>query len=350
MKQIIKKAARLALPVITAAAVLCSSIAFAIEPIYAAEGYEKVSTLTTFKDILRENMEPVYAEDLKDGTYDIEVISSSSFFKILGAKLTVDGDSMQAKLLLNSGSYSCVYPGKGSEAAEAALSEYKTVEYEDSYYTVTIPVEALSTEIPCAAFSIKKQRWYDRNLIFDASTLPKEALNIELPEYGEVIKKQSAPSAQPAGSSDAAAIDLPDGEYSIEVTLTGGSGRASVSSPTWLVVKDGRAYAKLLWSSTYYDYMILDEVYYYNETTDGSNSTFTIPITAFDQGIEVIADTTAMGDPVEILYTLTFYEETVGDKGMVPQEAAKRVLLTAAAIIVLGGILNFIVKKKAGIY
>ena len=114
-------------------------------------------------------------------------------------------------------------------------------------------------------------------------------------------------------------IDMPDGDYSIEVSLAGGSGRASVTTPTWMNVQEGRAYARLLWSSPYYDYMILDGRKYLNETADGGSSSFTIPITAMDAPMEIIADTTAMGDPVEIDYTLTFYEDTIGSKSRVPQ-------------------------------
>jgi hypothetical protein len=128
--------------------------------------------------------------------------------------------------------------------------------------------------------------------------------------------------------------------------MTGGSGRASISSPTLLIIRDGKAYARLLWSSAHYDYMILEDTVYYNLSDDGGNSSFEIPITAMDEGIPVIADTTAMGDPVEIEYTLTFYAESIGDKGMIPQEAAKKVLLVAAVIIVLGGVLNWLLKKK----
>ena len=141
-------------------------------------------------------------------------------------------------------------------------------------------------------------------------------------------------------------IDLPDGEYSIEVNMTGGSGRASVSSPTWLIVKDGYAYARLLWSSSYYDYMIVDEVRYDNQTDDGSNSTFVIPILAMDEEIPVVADTTAMGDPVEIDYNLTFYSNTVDDKDAIPQEAAVKVLILALIIIAVGGVLNYVLKKR----
>ena len=53
-----------------------------------------------------------------------------------------------------------------------------------------------------------------------------------------------------------------------------------------------------------------------------------------------------MGNPVEVHYQFLFYEDSVGSKGELPQEAAKRVLCVAFAIIVIGGILNYIVKKK----
>ncbi len=130
------------------------------------------------------------------------------------------------------------------------------------------------------------------------------------------------------------------------MSLAGGSGRASVTTPTWMNVQEGRAYARLLWSSPYYDYMILDGKKYLNETTDGGSSSFTIPITAMDAPVEIIADTTAMGDPVEINYTLTFYEDTVGSKSRVPQEGALRVLAGAAVFIIVGGIANHLIKKR----
>ena len=53
-------------------------------------------------------------------------------------------------------------------------------------------------------------------------------------------------------------VDLPDGEYEIEVQLTGGSGRASVTSPAILQVQDEKAVIEIEWSSPNYDYMTLD--------------------------------------------------------------------------------------------
>ncbi|MCR5263163.1 MAG: hypothetical protein K6D94_04760 [Clostridiales bacterium] len=150
----------------------------------------------------------------------------------------------------------------------------------------------------------------------------------------------------PSVPSEPVTVSLEDGEYSIEVAMTGGSGRASVSSPTYLTVRDGKTYARLIWSSPYYDYMIVGSVTYYNETADGGLSAFEIPIPMLDRPFPVTADTTAMGEPVAIRYELTFYADSVGPKSRVPQEAAKRVLALAAAIIVGGGALHLIIQKK----
>ena len=105
---------------------------------------------------------------------------------------------------------------------------------------------------------------------------------------------------------------LADGTYQVEVELTGGSGRATVGSPALLTVRDGSLTASVVWSSSSYDYMVVgDETYFpVNETGD---STFEIPVEALDQPIPVTADTTAMGTPHEIAYTLTFFSE-----GLVP--------------------------------
>ena len=140
--------------------------------------------------------------------------------------------------------------------------------------------------------------------------------------------------------------DLTNGEYSIQVDLEGGSGKASVSSPTLMLVKDGRMYAELQWSSSNYDYMIVDGEKFLNESEEGRNSVFTVPITVLDDKMKVIADTLAMGAPHEINYTLTFYEDSIGSKGQLPQEAAKRVVAVALIIIVGGGILNYFVNKR----
>lgn len=299
-------------------------------------------------------MEPITGDNVADGTYDIRAESSSPFFKIESATITVKDGRMTAQITMRSSSYECVYMGAGREAAQAAAEDY--IPFDSKAMTFTVPVEALDADLDCAAFSSRRHKWYDRTIMLYAATLPEDALWVELPEYGdpEDAEEPMAKTAQDVAAGtvqhedgyEAVAIDKPDGTYSIEVNMTGGSGRAQVSSPTWLIVNEGHAYARLLWSSPNYDYMIVNDVKYLNKTTDGSNSTFVIPITTMDEEIVVIADTTAMGDPLEIEYHLTFYSATVGDKDMIPQEAAVKVLYIAIIVIVLGGILNYALKKR----
>ena len=100
-------------------------------------------------------------------------------------------------------------------------------------------------------------------------------------------------------------IDLADGTYEIAVTMSGGSGKASISSPTVMTVQDGLVTARIIFSSPNYDYMKVGEETFYPVNTEG-NSTFEIPVTVFDGEMQVIADTTAMSTPHEITYTLYF--------------------------------------------
>ena len=47
--------------------------------------------------------------------------------------------------------------------------------------------------------------------------------------------------------------ELTDGDYTIAVSLSGGSGRASVESPAKLVVSGETRTAVIVWSSPYYE-------------------------------------------------------------------------------------------------
>lgn len=339
---------------------------------YAAGGYDDVASeadTAGSNPVGKYGMIPVYGRDINDGEYKINADSSSNFFRIKEAKLIAKSGKLKAVFVIPSTSYECIYLGTSKAAAKAAKKDYifpKVKDYE-SYFT--IPVSALNSPISCAAFSRSKKLWYGRKILFDAGTLPDPALRIKLPDYNKIEeavktfeKHQGAgsselpssgekniidPSQDPSQTSTKACdIGLDDGIYSIEVTMTGGSGRANVSSPTWLKVKDGKAYAKLLWSSSNYDYMLIGNKKYKNETTDGGNSSFTIPIPVMDKTFAVIADTTAMGDPVEITYSLTFYKNTIDGEEQVPQEAAKRVVIIAVSVIIIGGLVNIIIKKR----
>lgn len=103
--------------------------------------------------------------------------------------------------------------------------------------------------------------------------------------------------------------ELTDGTYTIEVTLSGGSGRASVESPTTIAISGETITAAIVWSSPYYEYMLIDGVQYDPVQTEG-NSAFEIPI-VLDEDMAVSASTIAMSEPHLVEYALHFDSSTI---------------------------------------
>lgn len=254
----------------------------------------KGDATATPKEVVNDSMVPIEGSKVKDGTYDVKVDSSSAMFRITQAKLRVKNGTMQAVMTMGGTGYECVYMGTGEEAINADKKAY--IPYEElssGKHTFTIPVEALDKGIACAALSKKKQQWYDRTLVFLSTSLPDNAI---------VGKEKKTIES----------LGLSDGIYEAKVSLEGGSGRASVQSPVKVSVKDKKAYATIVWSSSNYDYMKVDGKKYLNENKDSKgNSTFTIPVAAFEEKIPVVGDTTAMSTPHEIDYTLCFELENL---------------------------------------
>lgn len=295
-------------------------------------------------------MLPIYGRDVADGTYAIAVESASEGFQVTSAALTAADGTLTAELTLSGTNCIGLYLGTAAEAAAASGGWTGTTETITGSTVCTVSVAALDKAIDCAYYSLEEDAWKDNRLLFDASSLPREALLVVLPDYDRI---ESALAGTDSGTGKAVltpvepvSVDLADGEYAVSVDMTGGSGKATVSSPTLLTVRDGKAYARLLWSSANYDYMIVGTETYYSTSPEGANAVFEIPIACWDREMTVIADTTAMGTPYEIQYTLTFYRDSIAGKGTIPQEAAKRVVAVAAAIIVAGGVLNHFVKKR----
>ena len=100
-------------------------------------------------------------------------------------------------------------------------------------------------------------------------------------------------------------LTVADGTYQVNVTLSGGSGRAKIASPTELTIKDGRATAKIVWSSDKYDYMEVEGIRFTPEIQNG-HSVFQVPVTELDKPLAMVGDTTAMSTPHAIDYRLTF--------------------------------------------
>ena len=256
--------------------------------------------MTTVENVVEEGMVPVPVSDLLPGKYELEVDSSSSMFKIIDCRLTVpENGAEEAEVLLTmSGSaYIYLYPGTGEEAAAAAEADLIPAgKNAEGKSTFVFPLTALDAGVPCAAFSKNKEMWYDRTLVFRADSLPLSAFR-----EGVILTP--------------ADLDLEDGEYTAEVRLQGGSGRASVQSPARITLSgagtpEAKATAELIWGSANYDYMLADGEKYLAEIVDG-HSVFEIPVIFFDRNMAVIADTTAMSKPHEISYTLHFDSATL---------------------------------------
>ena len=223
---------------------------------------------------------------LPDGVYTAEFDTDSGMFHANEAcdgkgTLTVKDGKMTFHVSLVSKKIVNLYVGMAADA-EAHEGDWlqpttDTVTYSDGLsdevYGFDIPVEALDEDFQLAILG-SKGKWYDHTV--------------------RVANAQPAAAEAPA-----------DGTYTCDVTLEGGSGRATVESPAALTVADGRMTATIVWSSPNYDYMLVDGEKYLPTNTEG-NSTFEIPVTALDTPLDVVGDTVAMSTPHEIEYTLTF--------------------------------------------
>ena len=234
---------------------------------------------------------------LPDGTYDAEFSTDSSMFHVSEAcdgkgTLTVKDGVMTIHISLGSKKILNLYPGLAEDAAKdgAVLLEptTDTVTYSDGMteevYGFDVPVPVIGEEFDLALIGTKG-KWYDHKV------------------------KVSDPVAEGAADTfDLSAVE--DGSYTIELTMEGGSGRASIQSPTQITVADGAATATLEWSSPNYDYMLVNGEKYLPVNTEG-NSVFEVPVEALDAPLTMIGDTVAMSTPHEVEYTVTFHSETL---------------------------------------
>ena len=238
---------------------------------------------------------------LPDGVYTAEFSTDSSMFHVSEAcdgkgTLTVKDGVMTIHISLGSKKILNLYPGLAEDAAKdgAVLLEptTDTVTYSDGMteevYGFDVPVPAIGEEFDLALIGTKG-KWYDHKV------------------------KVSDPAAEDGDGTSNDSFDmsaLADGSYTIELTMEGGSGRASIQSPAQITVADGAVTATLEWSSPNYDYMLVNGEKYLPVNTEG-NSVFEVPVEALDAPLTMIGDTVAMSTPHEVEYTVTFHSETL---------------------------------------
>ena len=266
----------------------CGSSASSVASSASSEAVSSVAE-SAVSEAASESAAASSARTLEDGTYTAEFDTDSSMFHVNEARdgkgtLTVEDGQMTLHISLQSKKIVNLYVGMAADApdheADWLQPTTDTVTYSDGtseeVYGFDVPVEALDTDFQLAILGTKG-KWYDHTV---------SVRNVE--------------------AQAAEAVETPaDGSYTCEVTLEGGSGRATVDSPAALTVADGKMTATIVWSSPNYDYMIVDGEKYLPTNTEG-NSTFKIPVSALGTPLSVVADTVAMSTPHEIEYTLTF--------------------------------------------
>ena len=240
-----------------------------------------------------------------DGVYTAEFATDSSMFHVNEAndkkgELTVKDGKMTIHVSLVSKKIVNLFAGTAEDAqkdgAEIIEPTTDTVKYSDGYteevYGFDIPVPAIDEEFDVAILG-EKGKWYDHKV------------SIKNPVKDDAATEKADDSDKKSDGKKLEDLKLEDGTYETEVTLTGGTGKATVESPAKVEIKDKEATATIIWSSPNYDYMKIGDETYYPVNDDG-NSVFEIPVSVFNEAMEVVADTTAMGNPHEISYTLTF--------------------------------------------
>ncbi len=240
---------------------------------------------------------------LEDGIYSAQFDTDSSMFHVNEAKegrgvLTVKDGEMTIHVSLASKSIVNLFPGSAEDAqkegAVLLMPSTDSVTYSDGWteevFGFDIPVPALNEEFDVALLG-KKGKWYDHKV---SVTDPKAEEEAAGEKTGRTVEE----------------LKLEDGNYTAEVSLEGGSGKASVQSPSLIAIQGGNAVAEIIWNSPNYDYMVVGGEKYERLNTEG-NSAFEIPVSCFDGQVAVTADTLAMSMPHEIEYTLTFDSTTL---------------------------------------
>ena len=233
------------------------------------------------------------APALEDGIYEAKFNTDSTMFHVNETYddkgiLTVKDGKMTLHVTLASTSIQNLFIGTAEKAQKkgAQLIDHtvETVKYKDGTTdeanAFDIPVPYLDKEFDCAIIG-KKGKWYDHK--------------VSVTDVAPYVEKTSEVPA--------------DGEYTAEVTLTGGSGKAYVTSPAKIVIKDGKCTATVVWSSSHYERMTVGGENYEPVTLEGG-STFEIPV-ELDTDMQIMALTTAMSKPHDVEYTLRFDSATL---------------------------------------
>ncbi len=302
----------------------------------------------------------VQAKTLTTGDYEyskpLNVTNNAKMFKVAGAALdTVGGPNSNGyravlDLTMGSDAFSKAYVGTAGEAAAAD----SVIEIQDGRL-FEIPVKWVETfgdpttlksltgkAFIISFFSVKNQTWYEREFLIDeeAGTLTVNSVQEGGGSGGNESggsggnegggsggnegggsggNNDSGNGGNNGGSSgtdypantdgSTGAVDsstgLADGTYTPDsFSFSGGTGRVQITC-TKIVVKGGKAYATIVFSSSKYGYVKAAGGTYYPVVGNGT-TTFEIPV-ELNKNNTIIGMTTAMSAPHEITYTIFPY-------------------------------------------
>jgi len=272
-------------------------------------------------------------KELEDGDYNVKnVVSSAKMFVVKACRLTSKDGVMTAVITLSGTGYDKLYSGtadKAKDAADTDIIPFKTDA--DGKYTYTIPVSALDTGIALAAHSSRENKWFDRTVTFDSSSIEKIGGSSGGNKDGGSTDPGSSTGGDTGGSSSGDSTDpgagdseskhtsdtngstasvnsstgLPDGVYTPDAfSWSGGTGKVSISCPK-ITVTGGTAYATIVFSSSTFNYVKANGNIYY-ASHGGGTSTVVIPA-ELNQNNAIIGMTTAMSAAHEIPYNIFVY-------------------------------------------
>ena len=304
--------------------------------------------------------EPTPGTSLEDGIYNVPTVETGeAMFRVVNCQLISKNGQLVAQIALSGTGYDYLYIGTKNEAYMADPSKWipytvknvlnnETGEIE-SKYVYEIPVSALDTPLKLVSRSAKyasqgkgEDAWINRTITVSSEGIQKTGDLSTEPENPDPMPSDPTPSdptpiippvvdsgnngetTKPSGndgkaeeeskyesdlSGSTSTVDsstgLPDGVYTPDsFSWSGGTGRVKISCNK-ITVKNGQAYATIVFSSNSYAYVKANGRTYYGTVSGGSTS-FTIPV-ALNKNNKILGMTTKMTATHEIEYNIYVY-------------------------------------------
>lgn len=272
---------------------------------------------------------------LKDGTYKVKATTCRVMFYLYPKEknpaqviLVKKNGKMTATITLTGAGYDYVYMGTPKQAKKAGKKNWIKYKKVNGYYTFTIPVSKLDKKLPITPHSRKYESdgdpstdpWRpDKWIKFYSSGAKKvkDGTSIKTKKRTTPVRRSDSTTGKTykddsnAGTSAVNnSTSLKDGTYKPDRShWSGGSGRLAYIHCNKVVVKGGKAFATIEFSSTKYDSLRANGRTYSKQ--GGGNSKFTIPV-KLNANNTIVGRTTAMSQPHWIKYTLFIYIKGAG--------------------------------------